>query len=436
MKITETELRQGLRQLAEAEIPQTRGPSTAGAGSQPNNPARGVPAPGPLLRLTAALVIISLAALTLPPVRGFAQDLLRQFGGVTLTSSPAVIATIPPSPTPTAQPTASIDPALPPVYIASSDIQLIRTSTFDMGTFPFEVEEAVRACLEGYGEAAGACTSGMGEDAYPLHPVRVSAYYIEVTEVSNQQYVAFLNSARLGPNGHLDGCDGQICLRTENESVTSPVQFDGSSYSVSHRARYLPVSDVTWFGANAYCAAIGRRLPTEAEWEFAARGVTINAYPWGTEWDPALAWTNRSAPNAGAEGGPRPVYEFLLGASPFGALNMSGNVAEWVNDWYDPHYYDTVTDTQVVHAPVIDPPGPEDGEQKVIRGGSFDMSPFFARVPHRQSMYPTASTSSVGFRCVEDIVPPDVIPTLVTPSPYPTLTLTPQGPTPVMTPVG
>ncbi len=259
---------------------------------------------------------------------------------------------------------------------------------FQMGTSPAEVAEAVDQCVNDEG---GDCQLAFGEDSVPEHEVTVSSFMIERTEVTYRQYLLFLNS--LGD--HRNGCDGQMCAATRLESETSNIVFDGITYTVPDIIGSHPMTGVSWYGADAYCRAIGRHLPTEAEWELAARGYDGRIYPWGNEWDPLLAKTSIPPEQPGA----LPVGSFFVGASPFGALDMAGNVAEWVNDWYDPTYY------QQVQASGLNPQGPVTGDvsgQKVIRGGSWDAKPFFARSVHRQSAEPLTTGAWLGFRCASD----------------------------------
>jgi formylglycine-generating enzyme required for sulfatase activity len=239
---------------------------------------------------------------------------------------------------------------------------------------------------------------------------------MEIYEVSYAQYLTFMNE--LGPGSHRNGCDGQPCMQTQNESETSNVTFDSANYSVPSVINDFPMVNVTWYGAKAYCEAIGRRLPTEAEWERAARGDTGFVYPWGDTWDATRASTNR--PDGGGEPQKVAVSAFPTGASPFGILNMAGNVAEWTSDWYDARFYSRP------EAAGLDPRGPVSGTEKVVRGGSWDAVPFFARTAHRQSRQPLDPTAWIGFRCVEDInavapvnapIGADVAPSLSTPDP-------------------
>ncbi len=272
-----------------------------------------------------------------------------------------------------------------------SDTVPVDGGSFEMGTTPSEVSQAVADCKNGYGGEAGNCDVSMGEDAYPQHSVTLSTFSIERTEVTYAQFLAFMNA--LGPGRDRNGCDGgQPCMQTRNESETSNVQFDGANYSVPVVINDYPMADVTWYGADAYCKAIGRRLPTEAEWEYAARGNKGNIYPWGNDWDPTKASTKRPATG---EASTVPVNSFPTGASPFGALNMAGNVAEWVSDWYDPQFYGRP------EATIADPTGPVSGTEKVVRGGSWDAVPFFSRTMSRQSAEPGQPAAWIGFRCVE-----------------------------------
>ncbi|NDJ59780.1 MAG: formylglycine-generating enzyme family protein [Chloroflexi bacterium] len=227
----------------------------------------------------------------------------------------------------------------------------------------------------------------------PTHQVQLSPYEIEVTEVTYQQFLAFMNI--LGPGSHRNGCGGQPCLQTFTESDTSNITLT-TTYVVPSVISNHPANNVTWHGAQAYCQALGRRLPTEAEWEFAARGTDRRVYPWGNLWEATRANTNR---RLDAQEGTEPVDAYPDGISPFGLFNMAGNVAEWVQDWYSPVYYNQQVSGGV--APV-DPTGPAVGQEKVVRGGSWDAVPFFARTMHRQVHEPNDPEAWIGFRCAAD----------------------------------
>jgi formylglycine-generating enzyme required for sulfatase activity len=269
-------------------------------------------------------------------------------------------------------------------------------STYTMGTTVNEVIQAVNDCTQRDG---GQCQVSYGEDAQPAHQVAISPFQIERTEVTYEQYVLFLNS--MGPGSHRTACNGQICASTRQEdAVLSNINFDSSNYTVPQVVSQQPIVNVSWFGADAYCRALGRRLPTEAEWELAARGTQGFIYPWGNTWDPNNAKTNR--PRDAAVGS-LPVGSYPSGASPFGVLDMAGNVGEWVNDWYIADFY--AQQQRSPQQPVIDPRGPVTGTDKVIRGGSWDNPPFFARTVHRLNARPDSALVSVGFRCAADAAP-------------------------------
>jgi iron(II)-dependent oxidoreductase len=276
---------------------------------------------------------------------------------------------------------------------------------FTMGTTPLEVVQAVDVCLTVHN---GACQESYGVDSYPQHRVLLDPYRIEQTEVSFRQYVAFLNYLQQQGVRHTAGCKGFICIQTQNENPNAAITFDGANYNVPEPLLDYPVYGVTWYGAQAYCEAIGGRLPTEAEWEYSAKGSQGLLYPWGNQWTSQNAKTRipRDAPV-----GPLPVTDFGTVASPFGTVNQAGNVAEWVSDWYGPNYYSTISNQVDASGQAAqNPTGPVSGTQKVLRGGSFAALPFFARTVHRQSWPPAPGADGsfpnwVGFRCADDLQP-------------------------------
>jgi formylglycine-generating enzyme required for sulfatase activity len=275
-----------------------------------------------------------------------------------------------------------------------TDLGLVSGGDFTMGTNQTEAAAAVSVCINEYG---GTCDIALAQDSFPPHRVILDSFMMEVTEVTVAQYVEFLNV--LGPNSHLSGCQGSPCAATAAESEASNIEFDGTTYSVANLFANLPMANVTWYGAQAYCEAIGRRLPTEAEWERAARGTDGRIYPYGNEWDPLLANTNRNERSTErTSNGPVQVRSFPDGASPYGMYDMAGNVAEWVQDWYQADYYSTEA------ASGLNPQGPLTGTAKVTRGGSWDTVPFFTRTVHRQEFDPLTQALYIGFRCASDEV--------------------------------
>lgn len=312
---------------------------------------------------------------------------------------PTVASVTDSTPVPQAQPqTLDIPAQLAPII---SPMVTVAGGTFQYGTTNLEIASAVEQCLNRDG---GNCQESYGADANTQVAVQLDPFQIERTEVSFEQYVAFLNYLSSRGISHTTGCSGAICIQTQNEIEQADVTFDGANYQVNPALSAYPVYGVTWFGAQAYCEAIGRRLPTEAEWEYAAKGTNGLIYPWGNQWSPANAMTSR--PPVDQAAAPVPVESFPAGASIFsGALNLAGNVEEWVADWYDPNYYRTLA----ASGTAVNPQGPFTGTEKVLRGGSFGSVPFFARTIHRRSNSPApprpADTfpRTVGFRCAADI---------------------------------
>lgn len=175
---------------------------------------------------------------------------------------------------------------------------------------------------------------GSARDEEPYRTVTLSPFEIDRTEVSQREY--------------------QLCIEA---GVCVPPR--SARFQPNGRADY-PVDGITWEQANQYCAWAKKRLPTEAEWEMAARGTDGRVYPWGNDAPGCnrLAMTVPGCPGAGL----RPVGSFPRGASVYGALDMEGNVSEWVADWYTRDYY--------ARAPSNDPTGPTPGSHRVMRGAS------------------------------------------------------------------
>lgn len=208
----------------------------------------------------------------------------------------------------------------------------------------------------------------------PEHRVFVSAFYLSASPVTNEQYWRFIHeTGRRAP--FLDD------RRTQRENWDPETRLYPTG-----RSRH-PVVLVSWRDAQAYCEWAGGRLPTEAEWERAARGgVDGQLYPWGDGIAPHLANYDN------------PAGTTSVGAYPpnaYGLYDMAGNVWEWVADWYDPHYY--------LRSPHDNPLGPESGTTKVVRGGAWLLFPEFCRVAYRFRNSPDFRFNLIGFRLARSL---------------------------------
>ena len=234
------------------------------------------------------------------------------------------------------------------------------------------------------GEFTMGSPDGEGDsDEHPQHTVSLDAFWIDRYEVTNAQYVKFLNDV----GGHRLQCGGYDCIETEAQDGNSHVLVESGLYVVESGYEDHPMIEVSWYGANAYCQWAGARLPTEAEWEKAARGADGRRYPWGDAWEAERCNTSEAG-----KGGTTPVGAYSpAGDSLYGCADMAGNVWEWVTDWYDDDYFGRSPDTN--------PRGPDSGDSRLVRGGSWNGDKSTAGSADRFRINPVSTISSFGFRC-------------------------------------
>lgn len=223
-------------------------------------------------------------------------------------------------------------------------------------------------------------------DEKPVHTVYLDAFYLDVYEVTNAQYKRFIDAT-----GH------RALAYWSDLNLNAPEQ---------------PVVGVSWHDAVAYCEWAGERLPTEAEWEKAARGGLVGKkYTWGDDWPPPSKAGNfadkafkRAFPDAALfitgydDGYAYPASVGKFAPNGYGLYDMTGNVWEWCSDWYDSGYY--------ANSPRRNPMGPNSGTRRVVRGGSWrDANALHVRVALHNNDEPMGTPNNFGFRCVMDVTP-------------------------------
>jgi len=237
---------------------------------------------------------------------------------------------------------------------------------FMMGSTDEEIEATFQQCEIANG--VGKCDRAWYEDELPVHRVCLTAYWIGKTEVTNAQY--------------------RQCVEAEVCTLPGGTQYYDDPDYAGH-----PVVNVNWEQAKTYAAWVGGSLPTEAQWEYAARGPDGWTYPWGADaatCDLANVWIGDS----GCVGNTKAVGSYPDGASWVGALDISGNVLEWAADWYSEDYYVTLADG------VVDPTGPGNGDARVLRGGDWFNFIDRARCAFRSWYDPRYRLFDGGFRVV------------------------------------
>jgi formylglycine-generating enzyme required for sulfatase activity/pimeloyl-ACP methyl ester carboxylesterase len=235
--------------------------------------------------------------------------------------------------------------------------------SFRMGSTAAQVDNALSLCQQ-YPDQYGVCKLERFLPELPQHTVTLSGFWLDRTEVTNAQYTLCVEAG--------------ACQRSRLESNPA---YNGDDY---------PVAGIPWQDAADYCSWIGGQLPTEAQWEYAARGSTNLQFPWGDEFD--CAGGNFGDDAIGCDDGhrePSPAGSFPSGISWCGALDMAGNAWEWVADFYGEYPAEDQRD----------PTGPESGSERILRGGSWAYLPAMVRAAYRYPVPPTANYLAVGFRC-------------------------------------
>jgi len=295
----------------------------------------------------------------------------------------------------------------------------------------------------------GGDNSQAGADEYPKHKVQVSGFFMDASEVTNAQFQKFVEATHyvttaeqkpdwdemkqtLPPGTPKPPDSMLVAASLVFHQTAGPVDLndysqwwhwqkgadwkhpEGPGSSIQGKENY-PVVQVSWYDAMAYCKWAGKRLPTEAEWEYAARGGLQNEiYPWGNE------PINEGKPKANSWGGKFPYYnddkDGFVGLAPvksfpangYQLYDMAGNVWEWCSDWYDANYYKTIDNSIAV-----DPKGPSKSydpmdpytPKRSLRGGSFLCNDSYCsgyRVARRMKSSPDTGLEHTGFRCVKD----------------------------------
>ncbi|TAL11111.1 MAG: hypothetical protein EPO02_05510 [Nitrospirae bacterium] len=233
---------------------------------------------------------------------------------------------------------------------------------FRMGSTEEDIAAAMQLCPQ--------CPEESFARETPAHAVFLNAFFIDRHEATTGEYAAFLNTSKRQAPDHWQ---------------------EGSQATQAQK----PVIGITWDDAVEYCKSKGKRLPTEAEWEKAARGIDGRRYPWGSEranlfwanFDKCCVWAGYSLLTE--------VGSLEKGASPYGAQDMAGNAREWVQDWYGERYY--------ASSPGKNPAGPGHGTEKVVRGGGWLSLANGVRTTAREKRDPAARSTSVGVRCVRSL---------------------------------
>ena len=305
---------------------------------------------------------------------------------------PAPVKTAPPTRIPVAVIT-QIRTALPAVPLTAPTVQAIAPH----GTMASEADGMILVNVPAGEFVMGSRDHGSDSEQQPAHTVYLDSFWIDATEVTNAMFAAFLNEMGNQNEG------GSDWLNQHPRKSDTQVHETGGLWLVDSGYDSYPIMDVSWYAAKAYCEWARRRLPTEAEWEKAARGTDERIYPWGNEFDcslgnfddqvtmPSSTFVNPGGENCDGYEMTSPVGAFPGGASPYGVLDMAGNVSEWIADYYDKAYYGI--------SPGSNPQGPVSGKFFVLRGGAWTDVFDHATAVNRIYSNPDRTVYHYGFRC-------------------------------------
>ncbi|MEO8341799.1 MAG: SUMF1/EgtB/PvdO family nonheme iron enzyme [Nitrospirota bacterium] len=336
------------------------------------------------------------------------QDYIEGFGimsqenttstSIATESSPSPVATAKPEPRPMTQDREVTGKDGAPMV-------LIPAGSFKMGSTKDEVDQAIRGCVKELEKNEQTCKDWYTPEL-PQHNVQIDAFYFDKYEVTNRLFQQFVQQTGHRTTAEREGSakafvEGKGWEEVKGASWQKPEA--GATVFNSDRAEH-PVVSVSWEDAQAYCRWAGKRLPTEAGFEYAARAGTTTKYWWG-HGNPGA----RRVENLADESAKKILKGIMTGyddgtertapvgsyeANLWGLHDISGNVAEWTADWYDGSYYGK--------SPPRNPKGPSSGEYRVFRGGSWDLEPFPVRSALRLRDSPSNRGGPIGFRCAQD----------------------------------
>lgn len=288
----------------------------------------------------------------------------------------------------------------------SAPMVLVPAGSFLMGSTNDEVDRAIKDCIKELEKDQQTC-EGWYKPELPQHKVQMDAFYLDKCEVTNRLFQQFAQQTGHQTTAEREGSawafvEGKGWEAVKGASWRKPEA--GATVFDSGRSEH-PVVTVSWDDAQAYCRAAGKRLPTEAEFEYATRAGTTTRYWWG-DGNPSGRRVENIADESAkhllktimkgyGDGSVRTALVGSYEANPWGLHDISGNVREWTADWFDDNYYGK--------SPERNPKGHPSGQYRVLRGGSWSIDPGSVRSAGRARRAPTSRSGTIGFRCAQDL---------------------------------